>query len=174
MGNKAGFNEDQLFDIASVCMDNKASSPPATPATDQTEVYVKDRRVYKKGDDGIEKVVGPQDADEVDFDTGTSDNNAVGDTVQDFINKACAPTNSQLASYLANGEVDYIEIFSSSTQTTPNRVARVDFTYDGNLNPTTEAWKHYDTADGTTVLKTFILTHSWIGADYDKTTSATT
>jgi hypothetical protein len=172
MGNKAGFNDDQLFDIASVCLDNKQASPPATPPSDQTEVYVKDKKVYKKDDAGLEIKIGPQDANVTEY-INTTVNTAVGDTLQDFINKACAPTNSQKATYLGNGEVDYVEIFSGPSQITANRVARVDMAYDGSLNPTTETWVHYDPADGSTVLKTHTKTHSWVGADYDKTTSVT-
>jgi len=173
MGNKAGFNDDQLFDIASVCLDNKQSSPPATPPTDQTEVYAKDKKIYKKDDSGLEVKIGPQDANVTEYLNSATQNSAIGDTVQEFIDKACAPTNSQKPVYLGNGEVDYVEVFSSPTQITANRVSKVTMAYDGNLNPTTETWVHFDPADGTTVLKTHTKTHSWVGADYDKTTSVT-
>lgn len=173
MGIKAGWDEDRLFDVSSVCLDELASPPP-TPVAGQIELYARANRIYKKDSTGTERIVGDQDADEVNIDTAITDNNAVGDNVQEFIDKICAPTNSQKATYLGDGELDFIEIFSVSTQITANRIARVDFTYDANINPITEVWKHFDTADGTTVLKTFTLTHTWVGDDYDKTTSATT
>jgi hypothetical protein len=83
------------------------------------------------------------------------------------------PDRSSAATYLGNGEVDYIEIFNGATQTTPNRIARVDMTYDGSLNPTAESWKIYDT-DGTTILRTVVLNHTFSGADYQSSGSVTT
>lgn len=64
-----------------------------------------------------------------------------------------------------DGELDYEEFFYGPTQTTPNRRARVDMTYDGSLNPLTEVWKFYD-ANGTTILFTYTITHTWSGFDY--------
>jgi hypothetical protein len=63
------------------------------------------------------------------------------------------------------GELDFIEFYKGLTQTTPNRRKRVDMTYDGNLNPTSEIWKFYSPSDGTTILKTFTITHVWSGVD---------
>lgn len=78
------------------------------------------------------------------------------------------PDWSNSVNYLSNGEVNYIEFFQGFTQTTPNRIARVDFTYDVNLDPSTEVWTIYDT-DGTTNLKNVTFTHTFISTDYNKT-----
>lgn len=99
---------------------------------------------------------------------------AITENLQDFINSICAPDTSQAIYYLGNGEVDYVELFKGSTQTVPNRIARVDAVYDGNLNPTSETWLQYDSSDGTTVLRTVVFTHTWTGVDLTKTTMATT
>ena len=64
-----------------------------------------------------------------------------------------------------DGELDFQEFYKGLTQTTINRRCRVDMTYDASLNPTSEIWKIYDTADGTTILKTFTITHVWTGVD---------
>lgn len=74
------------------------------------------------------------------------------------------PTYTEVVTYLANGDVNYIEFFNGTTQTTINRIARVDITYSGN-NPTQENWRIYATSDGTTVLKTFTVTNSFSGND---------
>lgn len=83
------------------------------------------------------------------------------------------PDASAKVTYTVGGEIDYVEYFDGLVQTTPNRIIRVDIAYDGNLNPTTETWKYYDT-DGTTILRTITLTHSWSGVDYIDTGYATT
>lgn len=70
-------------------------------------------------------------------------------------------------------DVTNIEYFSSATQITANRTARVDITYSGD-DPTTEAWKIYDTADGTTVLRTLTVTHTWSGDDLTNSVLVTT
>lgn len=88
--------------------------------------------------------------------------------------KFTTPDCSYKPVFLANGELDYLEIFEGSTQTTINRRVRLDMTYDGSLNPTVEAWKVYDPADGTTVLRTITITHTWSGVDLIKSTEVTT
>jgi hypothetical protein len=88
--------------------------------------------------------------------------------------KFTVPDCSQKPDFLANGEVNYVEFYESATQTTINRRVRVDMTYDGSLNPTTEVWKYYDPSDGTTVLRTITLTHTWSGVDLTKSTEVTT
>lgn len=171
MGIKAGFIDDRLFDISSVCMDDLVSAPAAPPAG-QLEIYSRSDRLYKKNSSAVEKIVGPQNADEVPVNTGTGDNTLIGAEVQAILNKYYGPTNSEKAAYLGNGEVDYVEFFKNATQTTGNRIAKATFTYDGNLNPTSEIILVYD-ADGTTVLKTMTFTHTFISGDYDKTTQVT-
>lgn len=83
------------------------------------------------------------------------------------------PDSSYRPSYLANGEIDYIEIFNGPTQITLNRIARVDLAYDASLNPTVETWNIYDTVDGTTVLRTITVTHTWTGVDLTKSAEVT-
>lgn len=88
--------------------------------------------------------------------------------------KFTVPDCSYKPDFLANGEINFVEIYSGATQTTINRRVRVDLTYDGSLNPTVEAWKFYDESDGTTVLRTITITHTWSGVDLTKSTEVTT
>lgn len=88
--------------------------------------------------------------------------------------KFTVPDCSYKPDFLANGEVNFLEVFDGATQTTAQRRLRVDMTYDGSLNPTVEAWKFYDPADGTTVLRTITVTHTWSGVDLTKSTEVTT
>lgn len=117
-------------------------------------------------------------ADSVPMDNDKTRTTAITESVQDFINAVCAPDNSQKPVFLANGEVNYIEFFKGPTQTIPNRLYRVDMSYDGILNPTTEAWTLYtitDNApvDGVTVHRTVTFTHSWTAAEITKTEMVT-
>lgn len=82
------------------------------------------------------------------------------------------PDDSQATTYLANGEVDYVEYYSSASQITTNRIAKVTIGYDGSLNPTSETWLIYNT-NGTTVLRTITLTHSFTGVDLTNTVQVT-
>lgn len=82
------------------------------------------------------------------------------------------PDWSEKPTYLANGELDYLELFTTSTQITANRLAKIQMTYDGSLNPTTEAWSIYDT-DGTTVLRTVTFTHTFTSNDLTNSVVAT-
>lgn len=168
---KAGFTEDALIEIARIEVDD-LDAAPAAPVAGQEAIYHRATKFRKKGSAGVEKTVGPQEAFEVDTATAVADNVLVGSTVQAILNKYYGPTNSEKATYLGNGEVDFIEFFSTPTQVVANRVAKATFTYDGNLNPTSEAIQLYDT-NGTTVLKTLTFTHTFIGGDYDKTTQVT-
>lgn len=171
MGLKAGFSDDALFEIASISMDDNVAAPLA-PESGQLSIYARDSRLYKKTPANVEQIVGPQVAGEVDATTTVAANVLVGATVQAILDKYYGPTNSEKATYLGNGELDYIEFFSSATQTTGNRIAKATFTYDGSLNPTSEVLQLFDT-NGTTVLKTVTFTHTFVSSDYDKTTSAT-
>lgn len=67
----------------------------------------------------------------------------------------------------------YIEMYNGFTQTTPNRICRVDLTYSGD-DLTVEALKIYSTADGTTVLKTVTMTHTYSSGDPTKSEVAET
>jgi len=72
------------------------------------------------------------------------------------------------------GELEFLELFEGATQTTPNRRARIDMTYDGSQNPTIEVLKVYDPADGTTILRTITLTLTWVTNEITKITEVTT
>lgn len=174
MGAKSGWKEDALFDIASICFDDRVSVP-TTPIAGQVELYIRNGELCFLDSSAVETCVSlpTVDADQVNFDSAITDNTAVGDTVQDFIDNVCAPTNSQKPTYLGNGELGTLEIFSNATQITANRILSSDIVYDASLNPITETWKHYDTADGTTVLKTVTFTHTWVSDEWTKTTTVT-
>jgi len=74
--------------------------------------------------------------------------------------KATIPSYSLAPTYDAGDDLIAYEIFNGNTQTTINRRVRGDFTYtSGNL--TGESWKIYDESDGTTVLRTITVTHSY-------------
>ena len=111
-------------------------------------------------------------ADSLPMDNDSSRTAAHTEDVQAFINEISPPDRSEKPIFLANGELDYIEFFEGSTQTTPFRRYRVDMTYDGDLNPTTEVWSVYDPIDGTTVLRIWTYTHTWVTAEITKTTKA--
>ena len=67
-----------------------------------------------------------------------------------------------------DGELDYVEYFKGATQTTINRRGKVTMAYDGSLNPISETWLWYDPSDGTTVLYTYTIIHTWISYDLTK------
>jgi len=87
---------------------------------------------------------------------------------------ACSYKPTYHISGADDGEINFLEIFKGATQTTINRIVRVDITYDGGRDPTVEAWKIYDNTDGTTVLRTITLTHTWVSGDITKTTEVIT
>jgi len=88
--------------------------------------------------------------------------------------KFTTPDFSFKPTYLGNGELDYVEYFEGATQTTINRRLRVDMTYDGSLNPTVETWAFYNPSDGTSILRTIAVTHTWTGVDLTKSAEVTT
>lgn len=81
------------------------------------------------------------------------------------------PDGSQKITYSGN-DITAVEFFTTASQITANRIARVDMTYSG-VNPATEAWKFYDT-DGTTTLRTVTLTYTFSGIDLINYVEATT
>jgi hypothetical protein len=168
---KAGFDEDALIEISRIEHDD-LSVAPANPPSGQLSTYARSGKIKQKTSAGVEKTVGPQVASEIDVNTTTADNTLVGATTQAILDKYFGPTNSELPTYLANGEVNFIEYFKSATQTTGNRIAKVTFTYDASLNPTTETLQLFDT-DGTTVLKTVTYTHTFVSSEFTKTTQVT-
>jgi len=82
------------------------------------------------------------------------------------------PDHSQKVIY-SGDNVSALEVFNGFTQTTPNRLARVDLTYTSD-KVTSEVWKIYDPADGTTVLRTLTTTYTYSGDDLDKSELAET
>jgi len=106
------------------------------------------------------------------FDDSTSLNTMVGVNLQDVINDISTPDVSSKPTYNINGELDYIEFFKSATQTTINRRGKATITYDVNLDPATETWELYD-VDGTTVLKTVIVTYTFVNSIFTKSERAT-
>jgi len=82
------------------------------------------------------------------------------------------PDSSEKPTYLVNGELDYIEFFNTSTQITSNRLAKVQMSYDVNLNPTTETWYIYS-SDGTTVLRTIVKTYTFVNDELTNSTETT-
>lgn len=106
------------------------------------------------------------------FDNNVLLNTAIGYNVQDIINDLATPDVSSKPTYLGNGELDYIEFFKGPTQITSNRRAKATITYDVNLDPSNETWLLYDT-DGTTVLKTVVVTYTFVSSDLTKTERVT-
>lgn len=83
------------------------------------------------------------------------------------------PDFSDAPSFNANGTINFVEWFNGATQITSQRRARVDFTYDVNLDPATEVWKIYDT-NGTTILRTVTYTYTFVANVLTKTVEVTT
>lgn len=71
------------------------------------------------------------------------------------------------------GDITVAEYFNGATQITANRKARCDITYANGL-PTTEVWKIYSVADGTTVRRTVTLTYTWTGQTLTNTVETVT
>jgi hypothetical protein len=165
---KAGFDSDALIDIRRVQLDD-LDAAPASPASGQLNLYAKSGRFYQKTAAAVEKVVGPQVASEVDIATAATDNVLLGSTVQDWLNRLYGPANSQKVTYLGGGDVDFVEIFNSASQVTANRRAKILLAYSGG-KVSTETISLFDT-NGTSVLKTVTLTHSYSGDDYQSTTT---
>lgn len=82
------------------------------------------------------------------------------------------PNASVKPTFLANGDIDFVEYFDGFTQTTPNRIAKTLIGYTGG-NPTTETVYIYD-SDGTTILRTSINTYTYSGYDLTKVETSTT
>lgn len=78
--------------------------------------------------------------------------------------KCTIPDFSTKSTYSGDDDITAYEIFNTNTQVVANRLVRGDFSYtDDNL--TGEVWKIYDTADGTTILRTITITHNYSGDD---------
>lgn len=99
-------------------------------------------------------------------------NTMVGSDLQDVLTKLNRPSVSQLPTY-SSGDVTAITFYKNSTQITANRIAAVSITYTSG-EPTSETWTLYSDIDGTTVLKTYTITHTWSSGNLTNTTTATT
>lgn len=84
------------------------------------------------------------------------------------------PDFSDAPNFNGNGTINFVEWFNGPTQITANRRARVDFTYDANLDPVTEVWKYYNPANGTTILRTVTYTYTFTAGVLTKTVEVTT
>ena len=82
------------------------------------------------------------------------------------------PDMSQKINY-SGFDITSVEFYNGPTQTTINRIGKVDITYTG-INPTQEELKVYDPSDGTTILRTITLTHTFSGIDITSTNEVTT
>lgn len=100
-------------------------------------------------------------ASDISLDTSPSRNAAIGDDVQEFVDRLFEESESQAPTYNVDGTINFIQIYTSPVQINANRTSRVDFTYDVDLQPTTETWSFYSLADGTTVIKTVTITYTW-------------
>lgn len=73
------------------------------------------------------------------------------------------PLMTQKITYLANGDMDYVEYFNSATQTNANRIAKITIGYTSD-DPTSETCLVYDT-DGTTTSRTITSTFTYTTGD---------
>jgi len=104
----------------------------------------------------------------------TDNNTLVGGNLQDFLNRYYGSAESSAPVFAADGTMTSVTYYSSSTQTTANRIMKTDLTYNTDLNPTTEVTKIYKTTDGTTILKTVTLTYTWTSGVLTKIETVTT
>ena len=86
--------------------------------------------------------------------------------------KTTEPDSSQKVTYLANGDVDFLEFFITSIQITSNRISKCAIDYVGD-NASGEIWNVFDN-DGTTILKTITRVYSYIGDDIQSSTEVET
>jgi len=96
----------------------------------------------------------------------------LSEKIGDILKFTC-PDGSQKVTYLGNDNVDFIEFFTTATQITANRRARMDATYTGD-DLTSEVWKIYSPSDGTTVLRTITFTHVYVSNVYQSSSEVTT
>jgi len=116
------------------------------------------------GTEYMEPIEDSIDTPNVELDS--SNNTLVGETIGEFLNRMYGKTVSEKLTY-SGVDVDYVEYFSTSSQITANRLAKVELTLDSELDLTTETIYLYSTDDGTTVLKT--ITRSMTYSDHNLT-----
>lgn len=142
--------------------------------TELGEIFFKEKglwKFYRQIAGGGTPLKAP--SDKIEINTSPNNNTILGNNLQAFIDRAFENTESQKPTYNADGTLNYLEVFSSSTQVNANRTARIELTYT-NGNPTTEVVKLYSLADGTTVLKTITRTHTWSNNVLTNSTQVTT
>lgn len=86
---------------------------------------------------------------------------------------AITPNSTTKLTYLANGDLNFIEWFNSATQIVANRTARASYVYNLDLNPTTETLVIYD-VDGATILRTFTWVFTYTGLELTSYTRSVT
>ena len=99
---------------------------------------------------------------------------STGSTLQEVLNRLYGPTISQAPVFATDGTLTSVTYYQGPTQTTPNRVAAVNMTYDANLDPATETTILYSYADGTTILKTITRTYTFTSGALTNVTKVTT
>ena len=73
------------------------------------------------------------------------------------------PLTTQKITYLANGDVNFVEYFNSATQINANRIAKITIGYTSE-DPTSETALVYDT-DGVTTSRTITSTFTYTSGD---------
>lgn len=138
------------------------------------DLVINDGGIDLNSTDGTNFLRHPDDAGNVRINADSTQNSIVGKTMQEFLNRWAGKNTSQKPTYNAGFDVIYVEYFTGPTQTTPNRIAKVDVTYNVSLDPTTEVWTFYKLDGlGTTVEKQVTFTHTFVGADLTKTEMVT-
>ena len=108
------------------------------------------------------------------IDDSPSLNTYIGENIQDILDRLYGATESTAVSYNADGTINYVTGYSTANQITANRIYRTDFTYDADLYPATESLKLYSLTDGTTILKTIVVTYTFSSGNLITTTQVTT
>lgn len=125
------------------------------------EVFVKQNGKWEFIGSIDSRVQRSAEAYAVKLDDSASRNTIVGKNLQQWIDRLFEESESEKPTYNADGTINYVEFFSSSTQTTANRTFRIDMTYNASQEPLTETLSIYSLTDGTTVLKTVTTTYNW-------------
>jgi Collagen triple helix repeat (20 copies) len=138
------------------------------------EVFVKEKGKWTFIGSIDARVQRSNEAYAIKLDDGAHRNTVVGANIQDWIDRLYDESESEKPTYNANGTINYVEFFSSSTQTTANRTAKITMSYDASLNPTSEVLQMYSFVDGETVLKTVTKTYTWVDDVLTNKTQVTT
>lgn len=107
------------------------------------------------------------------LDDSPSLNTYIGHNTQDVLDRLFGASESTAVSYNGDGTINVVTGYASSSQTTANRLYSCTYTYDASLYPATTTLRHYSTTDGTTVLKTIVVTYTWSSGQLITTTQVT-